>query len=781
MKTTLQSFFNAKAIPAFVIYATLLFCSVTAFGQQTTIFSDDFNRGSAAELTSGGTPSVTYTNTKVGTTTILTTLTASTDYRLQIATVASTTAGALAGRSFTMAPIPVNASYKTTLKNNTGLVTWSFNMRQNRGSGSTTTLSGFDPAQWGLATIIACDNAIPTDATAKGYAVVMGGVGTKNTYDLVSFAGGLTATANLTTIIPGVTLTSFKDVVSIKVTFDPVSKKWNMYQKDEGTVYSDPSAISVAAIGEVLDPTGTGHVDIALANFGFFYNHNTFSSAQVAAFDNYKVTVGSVAASTYYLAANSDCSVLGNWGTNTDGSGANPANFALPNTTFNIFNTGATIGSDWTVNGSASKVVLGDGINANSLTISATAFLDGKIDLAVSASLTISHVTKFPALNIISPSSSVIYNGILDQVVQGTAYGNLTINTTGTATSTGVMTVSGALTIANGATLNMGTNKLLAVGSVGGTGSLKTTYSSSTAAALPVDITWPFSIFYGTASAVQTVVPGSYTNLDITGGGTRNLLGAVISVSGTLQADGVTYTSGTSVIDFNGTLAQTIGNDFPGFAMKISNSSASGVSLTASDKILDTTNLELAGTLSSGGVNETFGILTVTNNAVLNLGPGSHSIAFANSSADFWDPTKTLTIKGWTGTAGATGSNGKVFVGTNATGLTPSQLSQIKFEGYTGATILDTGEVVPTASLGTTKQDFVNFKYYPNPVVESITLSHTAPITKLAVYNLLGKKVLTSNPNTASTKLDMSGLSPSTYFIEVTSEGKKGTVKVIKN
>lgn len=142
---------------------------------------------------------------------------------------------------------------------------------------------------------------------------------------------------------------------------------------------------------------------------------------------------------------------------------------------------------------------------------------------------------------------------------------------------------------------------------------------------------------------------------------------------------------------------------------------------------------------------------------------------------------KKITIKGWTGTAGATGTNGKVFVGTDATGLTLDQLNQITFEGYSGATILASGEVVPSSSLGIQKQSQINFKYYPNPVVESITLSHTASISMVTVYNLLGQKVLTSKPNTANTKIDMSGLSPSTYFIELTSGGKKGTVKVIKN
>ena len=247
MKTTLQSFFNAKAIPAFVIYATLLFCSVTVFGQ-TTIFSDDFNRGLVGPLSAGGTPSVNYTNTLTGIAAIQTALTTAPDYRVQI--INGTVAGT-AGKTFTMAPMPTTPSYKSTLHTNTGLVTWTFNMRHNRSTG--TTMSGFDASQWGVATIIACDNAIPTDLSAKGYAVVMGGVGTKSSYDLVSFTGGLTATANLTTIIAGVTLASFKNVASIKVTYDPGANKWNMYQKDENTAgsttaYPDPNAISVAAI-----------------------------------------------------------------------------------------------------------------------------------------------------------------------------------------------------------------------------------------------------------------------------------------------------------------------------------------------------------------------------------------------------------------------------------------------------------------------------------------------------------------------------------------------------
>jgi hypothetical protein len=777
MKTTLQSLCKIQAVFACVIYVTLLFSSVTVLGQ-TTIFSDDFNRGAAGPLSSGGMPSVTYTNTLTGIATIQTVLTTVPDYRVQI--INGISAGT-AGKTFSMAPMPVTASYQTTLKNNTGVVTWTFNMRHNRSSG--TTMSGFDAGQWGVATIIACDNANPTDATARGYAVVMGGVGTKSSFDLVSFTGGITATANLTTIIAGVPLTTFKNVASIKVTYDAGTNKWNMFQKDEGsavatTAYPDPSSLSVVGIGEVLDTAG--FVDVALPNFGFLFSHGTTLNNSYF-IDNYKVTVGSAVSSTYYLAANSDATILSNWGANTNGTGTQPKDFTAANQTFNIFNTGATIGSDWTVNGSASKVVLGDGTNANSLMIPATAFLDGKIDLAASTTLTIGHTTKFPAINTISSTSSVIFNGAADQIIQTGSYGNLTVNTTGTLNSPGALSVAGALIIANGSILNMGANKLLAVGSVSGTGTLKTQYSSSASAtALPADLTWPFSIAYNSLTSTQSIVQGNYTNLDITGGGPRNLLGAILSVSGTLLADGVTFNSGTSLIDFKGTTAQTLGNDFPASAMKISNSSASGLSLTASDRILDATNLELAGNLSSGGFNEVMGTLTLTNISVLNLSSAPHNIAFANSSLAGWDTSKTVTIKGWTGTAGASGTNGRVFFGSDATGLTLEQLGQITFDGYAGATILASGEVVPTSSLGIQKQDRIAFKYYPNPVIDSITLFSNMPIASVAVYSILGQKVLTAQPNAISTKIDMSCLSPSTYLIEVTTEGNTETFKVVK-
>ena len=78
------------------------------------------------------------------------------------------------------------------------------------------------------------------------------------------------------------------------------------------------------------------------------------------------------------------------------------------------------------------------------------------------------------------------------------------------------------------------------------------------------------------------------------------------------------------------------------------------------------------------------------------MGVNTHTLTFANSSGISWTAGKILTINGWTGSPGVTGTAGKVFFGAATGTLTSTQLSEIKFTGYTGTPILlPTGELVP--------------------------------------------------------------------------------------
>ena len=78
--------------------------------------------------------------------------------------------------------------------------------------------------------------------------------------------------------------------------------------------------------------------------------------------------------------------------------------------------------------------------------------------------------------------------------------------------------------------------------------------------------------------------------------------------------------------------------------------------------------------------------------------------------------------------------------------------------------------------------DFDNnsFTAYPNPVQDVLKLSYNQNITNVAVYNLLGQQVLTTNVNATKGQIDMSNLATGTYLVKVNTENAVKTIKVIK-
>ncbi|MDI1256122.1 MAG: choice-of-anchor J domain-containing protein [Flavobacterium sp.] len=71
--------------------------------------------------------------------------------------------------------------------------------------------------------------------------------------------------------------------------------------------------------------------------------------------------------------------------------------------------------------------------------------------------------------------------------------------------------------------------------------------------------------------------------------------------------------------------------------------------------------------------------------------------------------------------------------------------------------------------------------YYPNPVKDVLNLSYTQNISTVAVYNLLGQKVLDNTVNANSAKVNMSKLSGGSYLVKVTTvDNQTKTIKVIK-
>jgi hypothetical protein len=276
----------------------LIFAALPAWlSAQTTVFTDDFNRGAVVSpLSNGGTPLMTWTTASTATNpgTSTTSLTTDPNYVAQLYTNTTT---ASAGRTYITGLLSTFAApFNPTLSSNTGTVTWTFNMKTNR----STALSGFDGSNYGSAVILAATAADFTNSATNGYAVVLVKGTTNNAVKLVRFANGLIANANVTTIIgPSPDLGSMTRYVSVRVVYNPSTNTWQLFSRDDGstTEPTDPETGTLTQVGsDVINSTYTG---VLMSSCGFFWNHsNGAYTSNKGIYDNFKVKVTPVVSST---------------------------------------------------------------------------------------------------------------------------------------------------------------------------------------------------------------------------------------------------------------------------------------------------------------------------------------------------------------------------------------------------------------------------------------------------------------------------------------------------
>jgi hypothetical protein len=152
----------------------------------------------------------------------------------------------------------------------------------------------------------------------------------------------------------------------------------------------------------------------------------------------------------------------------------------------------------------------------------------------------------------------VQYNAAMDLI--GGTYENLTIGTTGLKTATGNVTVTETLTSTG--TLNMGSNTLSGAFTQTGTGTI------TTAGTMPSGKTWTSTTINYNASGAQSVAPGTYNALNISGGdrtitGTLQIAGAFTTGAGAITTAGSTIElvgSGTQTITITGQTALSFNN-----------------------------------------------------------------------------------------------------------------------------------------------------------------------------------------------------------------------------
>jgi len=72
------------------------------------------------------------------------------------------------------------------------------------------------------------------------------------------------------------------------------------------------------------------------------------------------------------------------------------------------------------------------------------------------------------------------------------------------------------------------------------------------------------------------------------------------------------------------------------------------------------------------------------------------------------------------------------------------------------------------------------FKFYPNPVNNSLNLSAQDNIEKVSIYNISGQEVMNITPNAMQTQVDMSRLQNGIYFVKAQINGQLTAFKIVK-
>ena len=76
--------------------------------------------------------------------------------------------------------------------------------------------------------------------------------------------------------------------------------------------------------------------------------------------------------------------------------------------------------------------------------------------------------------------------------------------------------------------------------------------------------------------------------------------------------------------------------------------------------------------------------------------------------------------------------------------------------------------------------DTYNFTYFPNPVSNSLTLQANTNISSVSITNILGQKIMQSDPFSNRTTLNLSNLKKGIYYVKAKINNKIGVYKFIK-
>ena len=261
---------------------------------------------------------------------------------------------------------------------------------------------------------------------------------------------------------------------------------------------------------------------------------------------------------------------------------------------------------------------------------------------------------------------------------------------TGTAATLLLTDADGGLTVGNTININPGNGSNRTIGGTNTSGT--NTFSGlikldgSSGQNRSVNLT----AAAGGTVAFTNAISGAGQNVTKIGDGTVVLSGTnTYSGSTTVNAGTLTATSG-SMVSVGGPI--TINN-------------GGTLLLSGADRHIGN-NLSMrldGGTFNTGGVSEsmTGGSLTLLSNSIIDLANGASVLRYGASNGNTW--AGTLSIYNWSGNPVSGNGTDQLYFGANTLGLTPAQLSQIRFYSDAGNTLLGSaiwgtdfdGEIVP--------------------------------------------------------------------------------------
>ena len=90
------------------------------------------------------------------------------------------------------------------------------------------------------------------------------------------------------------------------------------------------------------------------------------------------------------------------------------------------------------------------------------------------------------------------------------------------------------------------------------------------------------------------------------------------------------------------------------------------------------------------------------------------------------------------------------------------------------------GTITVLPNLGIESKFSINVNYFPNPIVNELTVTSLFVLDSVSVFDVQGKELMSENVNTNILKVDFSGLDTGVYFVSVQSSNMNKTFQVVK-